>query len=133
MKQFRLKIITPEKTFFDGETSQIVAKTTEGNIGILSGHAPYVANLISGPLKVMMPDGQFRVAAVSEGVLNVSADENVILASAVEWADEIDVERAKRSEEDARQRMERHNSQKEFDLAERKLKRALNRLTVAGK
>ncbi len=133
MKEFRLKIITPEKTFFDGMTAEIVARTTEGDVGVLSGHSPYVANLVSGPLKIMLQNGEFRVAAVSEGAISVSADETVILASAVEWADEIDVERAKRSEEDARRRLAEYSSQKEFDLAERKLKRALNRLTLAGK
>lgn len=133
MTPFKLKIITPEKVFFDGETEQIVARTTEGDVGILHGHTPYVANLVSGPLNVKMPEGSFRKAAVSGGVIKAQPDKVVIIASAVEWSDEIDVERAKRSEEDARRRLKEYNSQKEFDLAEQKLKRALNRLTIAGK
>lgn len=133
MTPFKLKIITPEKVFFDGETEQIVARTTEGDVGILHGHTPYVANLVSGPLNVKMPEGSFRKAAVSGGVIKAQPDKVVIIASAVEWSDEIDIERAKRSEEDARRRLKENNSQKEFDLAEQKLKRALNRLTIAGK
>lgn len=133
MKPFKLKVITSEKVFFDGETEQIIARTQEGNVGILFGHTPYVSNLISGEVKIKMSDGKFRSAAVSGGVIKVSPESTTLLVNAIEWADEIDVERAKRSEENARQRLKEHTSQKEFDLAEQKLKRALNRLTVAGK
>lgn len=133
MKPFKLKIITPEKIFFDGETSQLIARTSEGDVGILYGHSPYVANLGSGPLKIKLEDGSFRVAAVSEGALKASPEETVVLVNAVEWSDEIDVERAKRSEEDARRKLLENKSQREFELAEKKLKRALNRLSVAGK
>ena len=52
MKSFTLKIITPEKVFFDGETDQIIVRTTEGDIGVLAGHESYVADLPAGPLKL---------------------------------------------------------------------------------
>ena len=78
-----------------------------------------------------MKDGNFRVAAVSSGTLKVSKEGVVILATAVEWADEIDVEHAKRSEEDAREKIKIHKSGVEFDRAQLKLKRALNRLSVS--
>ena len=42
MKTYKLKIVTPEKIFFDGETEQITIRTTEGDIGILAGHIKYV-------------------------------------------------------------------------------------------
>ena len=132
MRPFKLKIITPEKTFFEGETQQLIAKTPAGNVGILAGHTPYAANLVASPLKVMQEDGSFRVAAISAGMIKVRSNECVVVASAVEWADEIDVERAKRSKEDAERRIKEQKSQKEFERAEQKLKRALNRLTVSG-
>jgi F-type H+-transporting ATPase subunit epsilon len=78
-----------------------------------------------------MKDNTFRVAAVSSGTLKVSKEGVVILATAVEWADEIDVEHAKRSEEDAREKIKIHKSGVEFDRAQLKLKRALNRLSVS--
>ena len=103
MTPFKLKIITPEKTFFNGETTQIIAKTTMGNVGILHGHVPYVANLVSSPMLIEV-DGELKEAALSGG-----------------------------SKQNAEERMKRHESQKEFDRAEKKLKRALNRLMVADK
>lgn len=129
---FKLKIITPDKDFFDGETGQIIARTTTGDVGILANHIPYVASLPSGPLKVQMPDGKYRAAAISSGMLQVDAQQATIIAAAAEWADEIDVNWAKRSEEDARKRLEMYQSGKEFETASLKLKRALNRLTVSG-
>lgn len=61
MKSFTLKIITPEKVFFDGETDQIIVRTTEGDIGVLAGHESYVADLPAGPFKVKI-DGSFKIA-----------------------------------------------------------------------
>ncbi len=99
---FSLSVVTPEKIFFDGETSQIIVRTTEGDIGILANHTSLVADLPSGPLKVMQGDGSWRVAAISTGLLKVGGNRVSILANAVEWADEIDLDWAKRSEDDAR-------------------------------
>ncbi|MBQ8825624.1 MAG: ATP synthase F1 subunit epsilon [Oscillospiraceae bacterium] len=133
MASFSLKVTTPEKIFFDGETTQIIVRTTEGDIGILANHTSLVADLPSGPLKIRQEDGSWKVAAVSTGLLKVGGNKVSILANAVEWADEIDLEWAKRSEEDARQRLNQKSSQHELDLAELKLQRALNRISVGSK
>ncbi|MDD6992023.1 MAG: ATP synthase F1 subunit epsilon [Oscillospiraceae bacterium] len=127
---FQLTVITPEKTFFDGETTQIIVRTTEGDIGILANHTSLVASLPSGPLKVMQDNGEYRLAAVSAGLIKVGGNKVHIFADAVEWADEIDIEWAKRSEENAKQRIAAKNSERDLDLAELKLKRALNRINV---
>lgn len=132
MTPFNIKIITPEKTFFEGTTTQIIAKTTTGNVGILHGHVPYVANLVSSPFKIEI-EGTLKEAALSGGFIKVSGEDVIVVTNAIEWADEIDVARAERSRQNAEERMKRHESQKEFDRAEKKLKRALNRLLVAGK
>lgn len=128
--QFKLKIITPAKTFFDGETSQLIVRTTEGDIGILANHISLVASLPSGPLKIKMEDGSFKVAALSSGLLKVGGNKASVIANAVEWADEIDVEWAKRSEQEAREKLEQLSDEHELDIAELKLKRALNRISV---
>lgn len=132
MTPFNLKIITPEKTFFNGTTTQMIAKTTTGNVGILHGHVPYVANLVSSPMKIEV-QGTLKEAAVSGGFIKVSPEDVIVVTNAIEWAEEIDVARAERSKLNAEERMKRNESQKEFDRAEKKLRRALNRLMVAGK
>lgn len=128
---YRLKIVTPEKVFFDGETTQIIVRTTEGDLGVLAHHASLVASLPSGPLKILDEDGKtWRIAALSVGLLKVGGNTVNILANAVEWADEIDIEWAKRSEANARERLNSKIDQHELDIAELKLKRALNRINV---
>lgn len=133
MASFSLKVTTPEKIFFDGETTQIIVRTTEGDIGILANHTSLVADLPSGPLKIRQEDGSWKIAAISTGLLKVGGNKVSILANAVEWADEIDLDWAKRSEEDARRRLAEKTSRYELDRAELKLQRALNRISVGSK
>lgn len=132
MTPYKLKIVAPDKLFFDGETEQIIVRTTEGNVGILANHTSYVANLPAGPLKIKI-DGKFKTAAISGGVIKVSKDLVTILAVSVEWGEDIDVQRAKRAEEKARETLKANQSGKEFENAKFELKRAVNRLNVAAK
>ncbi|MBQ8906548.1 MAG: ATP synthase F1 subunit epsilon [Ruminococcus sp.] len=131
MSVFHLKIVTPDKVFFDGEAERVILRTSEGDIGILAHHEPYVATLPSGPVTIRV-NGEDKLAALSTGVLKVSADVTTILAIAMEWADEIDVAWAKRSEESARERKAKAKSDSELNRAELKLQRALNRIQVSS-
>lgn len=128
--EFRLSIITPEKTFYDDETSMVIVRTTEGDIGILANHTSLVASLPSGPVKIKNQDGTFKIAALSSGIIKVGGNKVSIIANAVEWADEIDVEWAKRSEAEARDKLHHLKDKHELDIAELKLQRALNRISV---
>ena len=132
MSTFSLQIITPEKIFFEGEVQRVIVRTTEGDVGILAKHEKYVAALPSGPIKITMDDGKERLAALSGGAIKVSPSQTAILANAVEWAEDIDVDWAKRSEQDALRRKENSKNEQELQYAEMKLKRALNRLRVSS-
>lgn len=133
MTPYNLKVLTPEKVFFQGQTQQLIAKTTSGNVGILAGHMPYVASIVPSELKIKV-EGEFRSAAISGGLIKVAADGNVtILSPAIEWSDEIDVARAQRSKERAENALKAQESIEEFDLAQQRLRRALNRLAVSAK
>lgn len=132
MSTFSLQIITPEKIFFSGEVQRVIVRTTEGDVGILAKHEKYVAALPSGPIKITMQDGTERLAALSGGVVKVSPTQTAILANAVEWAEDIDIDWAKRSAQDAIRRKENSKEQQELVFAEMKLKRAMNRLRVSS-
>ena len=132
MSTFSLQIITPEKIFFEGDVQRVIVRTTEGDVGILAKHEKYVAALPSGPIKITMEDGRERLAALSGGAVKVSPSQTAILANAVEWAEDIDVDWAKRSEQDALRRKENSKNEQELQYAEMKLKRALNRLRVSS-
>ena len=113
MTPFDLKIITPEKTFFEGNTEQIIVRTVSGDIGILAGHAPYVANIVSSPFRIKI-EGEFRTAAISGGLIKVSADGVTVVTSAIEWADET-------LQEPKRQRLRQRTSSEKM-LARKSLK-----------
>ena len=133
MNTFRFLIVTPDRTLFDGEVQEVIARTTEGDVGILAGHTRYAAVLKTGVLTVKMENGDFRKAAVAAGVLKVSDERTTVMTTAAEWAEEIDPEWAERSRQDALAKIEA--SQNEPDRLERanlKLQRALNRLAVSG-
>lgn len=134
MTPFKLQIITPEKTVFDGETEQIIVRTTVGDVGILNGHEPYCAALGIGQMRIMQ-DGVFRRAATSGGIIKVSKEMTTILVQTCEWADEIDVERANTAKSTAEERINNaklSNDDKALILAEAKLKRALNRIDTSS-
>ena len=132
MTPFKLQILTPDKLFFDGETDNLIVRTTVGDKGILARHEEYVAALPIGKMKVRI-DGNFRLAAVSEGVVKVSKDKTVILVQSCEWADEIDLDRANSAKQRAEERMRTlQKEDKEYLIAEYKLKRALNRIETGN-
>lgn len=131
MTPFKLQIITPEKKVFDGETEQIIVRTTVGDVGILNGHEPYCAALGVGQMRIMI-NGEFRRAATSGGIIKVSKESTTILVQTCEWADEIDVKRAEAARDAAEERKKSAHSDRELMLAEAKLSRALNRIDTAS-
>lgn len=132
MKQFRLQIIAADGEFFDGEVESVIVRTTVGDKGILAGHEPYVAALPIGKVKVKI-DGNDRYAAISAGVIKVGKEKTTILAQSAEWADKIDIERAKAAKLKAESVLSSaKEGQRDFEIAEFKLKRAINRIDVAG-
>lgn len=131
MTPFKLQIITPEKTVFDGEAEQVIVRTTVGDVGILKGHEPYCAALGIGQMRIMQ-NGEFRRAATSGGIIKVSKEITTILVQTCEWSDEIDVERATAAKAAAEERIKAAKSDKELLLADAKLKRALNRIDTSN-
>ena len=65
MATFHLKVLTVDKQFFDGEVDRIVVRTSQGDVGILPNHVPYVAALGVGGLTIIR-NGERRVAADRE-------------------------------------------------------------------
>ena len=132
MAAFHLKVMTVDRCFYDGEVDRIIIRTTQGDAGILPGHVPYIAAIGIGGLTIIK-DGEKRVAAVSGGFVDVSIEQTVVLARTCEWADEIDVKRAEEAAECARAALLQKESAREHDLAQVKIKKAINRIRVAEK
>lgn len=130
MKQFALQIVTPDGLQFDGRAEILYLRTTEGYISIRAGHADLLAVLDTGEVHVMM-DGRLRRAACGGGFLSVEQGAVRLVATTLEYADEIDLERARRAEEKARERLAAAKEEQDIRLAKAKLARALIRQQVA--
>ena len=127
---FHLQIVTPDGVSFDGQAERLDVRTQQGDIGILPNHIDYVAALGMGQARVVV-DGEIKKAACIGGMVSVSGGEVKLVATTFEWAEEIDVERAKAAENRARKMLEEGNaSDSELRLAEARLKRALVRQSV---
>lgn len=130
MKQFALQIVTPDGLQFDGRAEILYLRTTEGYISIRAGHADLLAVLDTGEVHVTM-GGRLRRAACGGGFLSVEQGAVRLVATTLEYADEIDLERARRAEEKARERLAAAKEEQDIRLAKAKLARALIRQQVA--
>jgi F-type H+-transporting ATPase subunit epsilon len=131
--QFELRVMSPERSLFEGRAQGIIAPGAAGYLGVLARHAPMVTELGPGVLTVVDGDGQRRLFSVSAGFLEVKRDGVTVLADAVEGATEIDAQRARAAETRARERVRTHARDTDITRAEAALRRALARLEVVEK
>lgn len=124
---FLLKIITPERLFFEGEAEMVEFNTTEGQIGIYKNHVPTTVIISPGVLTITLSDGE-KEAALHAGFVEILQDQVTILAEAVEWPGEIDEERAKSAKERAERRLQAKEAGIDEDRAQIALMRALTRI-----
>jgi F-type H+-transporting ATPase subunit epsilon len=129
---FRLSIVSPARVLYDKEVKSLIAPGSEGYLGVLSDHAPLITSLAAGKITIKEGDDIERTAAVSGGFLEVSDNVATILADSVEFAEEIDVGRAKSAFERAKQRLGLQSPDLDLTRARAALKRAENRLKIAG-
>ena len=131
MTAFSLKIVTPDGLAYDGQAEELIVRTTSGDMGILAGHINCVASLGMGRATVVI-DGKRRYAACIGGMLSVVDGKVTLVPTTFEWADQIDLSRAERSEQKAQQILaDKATTQADLRVAEARLKRALVRKSVA--
>ncbi|MGH3257549.1 MAG: F0F1 ATP synthase subunit epsilon [Streptosporangiaceae bacterium] len=90
-------LVVPDRELWSGEARIVIAKTTEGDIGVLSGHSPMFGILAEGSLvEIQTGDDSMVRAAVSSGFLSVADDKVSILAAQAQLGAEVDTEAARR-------------------------------------
>ena len=129
MDNFRLKIITPERVFFDKDAYMVELNTTEGEIGVYAKHIPTTCIIKPGILTIRM-DGEEKEAALHSGFIQILPDRVTILAEVIEWPEEIDLHRAEAALERAKERIAHRTSQTDIARAETALMRAMARISV---
>ena len=133
MSSMKLDIVTAEGVVFSGDVDAVVAPGVEGQLGILSHHAPLMTTLQPGELLIRGGGGAELSLAITGGFLEVRPDRVIVLADAAERAEDVNIARA----EDAKRRAEEKLSHRTPDIdvarAEAALRRSLIRLKVAEK
>lgn len=130
---YLLTIVTPEKIFYEDEITSLIAPGSEGYLGILTNHAPLITGLVPGKLTVKDESSQEVNFAVSGGFMEVFKNQVTILADSIEFVKDIDVERAKKALERARQRLKSKEKEVDIPRAIAAMKRAENRVYLYEK
>ena len=129
MKSFHLKIATPDRLVFDGQAESLLVRTAEGDAEIMAGHADFLSALAIGRAK-LTSEGKQRLAAVAGGYISVIGGEVSLVCTTFEFADEIDIARAKASKEKAEQALSATNDDKTEALLRARLARATARISA---
>ena len=119
----RVDLVSVEREIWSGTAREVIARTTEGELGVLPGHAPLLGQLADGgTVRILLAEGGEMVVAVHGGFLSVTDQGVTVLAEVAELAEDIDTARAQAALERARS---------EDDTAA--LRRAEGRLRAAGR
>lgn len=92
MADITTELVAVERKLWEGKAASVTAQTTEGEIGVLPGHQPFLGQLVdNGTVTIRTDDGKVLVAAVQGGFLSVSTKKITVLADKAMWADEVNV------------------------------------------
>ncbi|MBG9318735.1 F0F1 ATP synthase subunit epsilon [Corynebacterium diphtheriae] len=96
MADITVELVSVERMLWSGKASIVTAQTVEGEIGVLPGHEPLLAQLVDNGVVTIRPvDGDKLVAAVQGGFLSISKEKVTILAEYAIWADEVNTAESK--------------------------------------
>jgi F-type H+-transporting ATPase subunit epsilon len=135
VRTFDLSVVTPEGAAFEGEAEMVIVPGAAGEIGVLARHAPLVAMLKAGEIRVKAGD-EWQSFAAGPGYFKVQQDRAIALVDDAVRAEEIDIEEARREAEEARAALERSDAgDDEIDRwhIEQRLRHAENKIAVAGR
>lgn len=129
--EFRVHIVASDRDFFDGTCTSIRVPTVDGAVGLMAHHIDIVTALVPGEMWYRLPDGTENTAAVSHGLLRMEDNDVLILVDSAERPEEIDMVRARRAAERAKEIMLQSKSWQEYLQTQASLSRAMNRLKAA--
>ena len=84
MASLNVSVVSADQQVWSGEATMVVARTVEGEIGILPGHEPMLAILAGGEVRVTMQGGEKITANADDGFLSVQANAVQVVASRAE-------------------------------------------------
>ena len=124
---FLLRIITPDRVFYENQVDMVEFNTTEGEIGVLPGHIPMTVIVKPGVLNISESEAE-KQAALHGGFAEILPEGVTILAEVIEWPEEIDEARALAAKERAEGRLQDRTPDTDIARAETALQRAIARI-----
>ena len=131
MSSFKLRILSAERPFFEGECESLTVQLSDGEFGILAGHQKMVAALVPGVIRFKKPGAEEEVAAAGGGMIRIADGEVLILVDSAEHPEEIDEKRAQRALEEAKEALLQKQSLTEHRIVQADLARAASRLRAS--
>lgn len=128
-----LDIVSAEKEIFSGVVEMVVATGDMGEIGIIPGHAPLLALLKPGEVRVKLQDGEQEIFYISGGMIEVQAYHVTILADAAERADSLDEAAAIAAKERAEEAIANKDAEMDYSVASAELARAAAQIRAIQK
>jgi len=102
VSELNVSVVAVDRSIWVGPAKSIVAKTPEGEIGILPGHEPVLSLLVNGVVRIESTEGAKVAVAVHGGFVAMDSDNVRILAEVAELSSDIDVDRAQKALDKAR-------------------------------
>lgn len=131
-KLMHLKVIAPDRIFYEGNVRMVEFRTTEGDRGVMPGHVAETCIIAPGELVIHEESGK-KIAALHAGFLEITPEEIRILAEIIEWPEEIDMARAERAKLRAERQIKSYASNMNVMRAEMALQRSLLRLRTGSR
>ena len=132
MNNFNLHILASDKTFYEGDCDSLIVPNPQGQYGVQANHCNTISAVVTGVMEITPHDEEKFTAAVSNGLIKIEDNDVLVLVDTAERPDEIDVNRAKRAADEAKEMMLQKRSIQEYQAAQEYFARSLNRLKVKG-
>jgi len=130
-KLFNLKILTPERAFFDGDVEAVTANAPDGSVMVLADHAPFIMPVSIGNIGIKQND-KWDTSVNSDGFMEVHREGVLIFVQTCEHPDEIDARRAEEAKKRAEEHLRQKQSMSEFRQSKIELARAMARLQAGS-
>lgn len=128
VEHLHVELVAADRTVWSGEAAMIIARTVDGDIGVLRGHAPTLSLLSASVVEIQVADSDHLVVvAVDGGFLSVAGDRVSILAERIEKAEDIELSQARIDLEEAKRLLDSNNE------AEQRVRHAEARIRAAEK
>ena len=130
MNTFHLQILEADRPFYEGACESLIFPGSNGYVGIQANHCNSFSAIHTGELSFKDEKGEWKKAAVSDGMIKVEDNEVLILVDSAEWPEEIDIMRARRELANAQEAILQKKSMRDFQSAQARMARAMNRLKI---